>query len=270
MNTTLHPLIAEERRSLLLEELNESGFLQIQDISKKMDISPITIRRDLTILESEGLCHRKRGGAVKAFVNVSTELPYDIRRNQNDIEKREIGEAAAKLVNNGSTIILDSGSTTFALSLFLRTKSRLVVVTNDLQIAVKLANFSNIQTICTGGSVRSHMFSLQGIGTVNFINDLKVDICFLGADAIETDLSISNVTYEEVSIKRAMIKAAKKVVLVADSTKFYRSGFVKVCDFEQIDTVITDDGIASEQLYALQQSGVKYLLVKTPSRKELM
>ena len=260
-NTLLHPLIAEERRSLLLEELNEHGFLQISDISKKIDISPITLRRDLAILESEGLFLRKRGGAVKTFVNVSLELPYEIRRNQNDVEKKKIGEAAANLISNGSTIILDSGSTTYALSTFLRSKSRLVVVTNDLQIAVKLANYSNIQTICTGGYVRSNMFSLQGTGVVKFISDLKVDICFLGADAIEQDLSVSNVTYEEAAIKMAMIKAAKQVILMADSTKFKRSGFVKVCDLMQIDTVITDNRIAPDHLLALQQSGVNFLLV---------
>ncbi|MEA4811033.1 MAG: DeoR/GlpR family DNA-binding transcription regulator [Anaerolineaceae bacterium] len=259
-NNDVSPLIPEERRSSILQELNEYGVLHIDVTSKRMGISQVTLRRDLASLESEGLCLRKRGGAVKTFASVSTELPYDIKRNQRVEEKKRIGKAASEYIVDGSTIILDSGSTTYALSLFLRTKSRLTVVTNDLQIAVKLANFSNIQTICTGGLVRSNVFSLQGNGVVDFIRGLKVDLTFLGADAIETDLTISNVTVEEVAIKKAMLKSAKKTFLLADSSKFNRSGFMKVCNLSEVDSVITDSALDKTHISLLKEANIIFQL----------
>jgi len=256
----LTTLIPDERRSFLLQELNEYGVLHIKDSAKKLNISQVTLRRDLANLESEGLCLRKRGGAVKTFASVSTELPYEIKRNQRNEEKKRIGKAASKLVTDGATIILDSGSTTYALSTFLNTVSRLTVVTNDLQIALKLANFSNIQTICTGGSVRSNVFSLQGNEVVRFIEDLKVDMAFLGADAIDSDLVIGNVLYDEVAIKKAMIKAARKRVLLADSSKFYRSGFMKVCDLRDLDLLISDSGLDEACASKLRTAQVNFHL----------
>lgn len=261
INNINYPLIAEERKSLLLQELDTFGFIHTNEFANKLNISPVTVRRDLAALESEGLCIRKRGGAVKGFVTVSTELPYDLKRNQFIQEKKRIGEMAAKHINSGSTIILDSGSTTYAVSMHLRTKTRLIVVTNDLQISVKLANFSSIQTICTGGLVRSNMFSLQGPGVVKFINDLTVDTCFLGADAIGSDLSVTNVTYEEAEIKRAMMQAAKKTILLADSSKFDRSGFTKVCMLSDIDLVITDRSLSDQVRKRLDEAGIIYKLV---------
>ncbi len=151
MDTDHRPILAEERRAILLQELKENGYLQAAELAEKLNTTAITIRRDLSLLETEGLCIRKRGGAVRSSQSVTLELPYQVKQNSCIPEKKRIAEAAVRLVKPGSTILLDAGSTTYALALLLSQK-RITVVTNDLQIAVKLAGNANINLICTGGN----------------------------------------------------------------------------------------------------------------------
>ena len=253
-------ILAEERRAILLRELNENGYVQATELAERLNISAITIRRDLTQLEEEGLCVRKRGGAVPSAQSVTLELPYQVKQHNCIAEKKRIAQAAVRMVNHGSTIILDSGSTTYALALLLSQK-RITVVTNDLQIAVSLACNPNINLICTGGIARANVFSLHGSQVESFIRNLRVDITFLGADAIHEDGTVSNVSIEEAMIKQAMIGAAERTVLLADSSKFSKAGFARVCSLGQLDTVITDSGIAFDKQELLATMGVKVIVV---------
>ncbi len=237
-------MIQEERRAQLVKILNETGYVQVADLADRLGISPITIRRDLLMMEKEGICVRTRGGAVTHNRGVTMELPYVIKQVQNVEIKKRIAEAALNIIEDGNSIILDSGSTTYALALRLATKRRLYVVTNDLQIAFKLAANPDINLICSGGSARANVYSLQGVLAESCIRNLRVDITFLGADAVHANCGIYNVNIEEVPIKQAMINVANKVVLLTDSSKFELYGFAKICDLNQIDTVITDDHIS--------------------------
>jgi len=260
INSDKNHIIADERRAILLRELNDNGYLQTSELAKKLNISPITIRRDLSILETEGLCIRKRGGAIRTNQSFTLELPHQIRLNSYRAEKKRIAEEAVKLINTGSTIILDSGSTTYSLALLLSHK-RITVVTNDLQIAVKLATNPNINLVCTGGSARFNVFSLHGSQVDALIRTLRVDITFLGADAIHPDGTISNVNQEEALLKQTMIKAADKVVLLADSSKFNKTGFAKVCDLNDLDMIITDCGISAEKRELLETMNINAHIV---------
>jgi DeoR/GlpR family transcriptional regulator of sugar metabolism len=239
-------MIAEERKSLLLNKLRDNGYIQVADLANELDLSPVTIRRDLITMEKEGLCIRKRGGAVRSAQGVTVELPYEIKKNRNIDEKARIAKAALELVENGDTILLDAGSTIYSLACLLHIKERLTVVTHDLNMAVKLAANPNINLICTGGVARANVFTLQGSQVVDFIRNLRVDKSFIGADAIHADGTISNVNIEEVPIKQAMIKAADQVILLADSSKFGITGFAKVCDLTDIDFVISDSNAPEE------------------------
>jgi len=254
-------MIAEERRAILIQELNGTGYVQVAEFAQKFDISAATIRRDLSMLENEGLCVRKRGGAVRSTHGVASELPYDAKRIRYTEEKRRIAEAAEKLVEDGNTLILDAGSTTYALALQLLHKQGITVVTNDLHIAVCLAANPNIHLICTGGSARAYVFSLQGSQVASFIKTLKVDKTFIGADAIHADGTISNVNIDEVPIKQTMIAAAKQVVLLADSSQFEKTGFVKVCDLSQVSMIITDRCISREKMEMIQSMQIPLISV---------
>jgi DeoR/GlpR family transcriptional regulator of sugar metabolism len=253
-------MIAAERRANLLQELNKNEYIQVAELAHQFNISNATIRRDLTFMEKEGLCVRKRGGAIRSIQGVTLELPYNVKQNKYIAEKKRIADAAANLVQDGNTLILDAGSTTYALACRLAYKRRITVVTNDLQIAVKLAANPNISLNCTGGIARANVFSLQGSQVEAFFNNIHVDKTFLGADAIHSDGTISNVNIEEVSIKRAMIRAAKEVVLVVDSSKFEKTGFAKVGCLSEVHTIITDSGIPKSALDLLESLNIKIII----------
>lgn len=254
-------MIAEERRAILIQELNDNGYVQVAELAARFAISSATIRRDLSMLEKEGLCLRKRGGAVRSAQGVAFELPYDVKRIRFMDEKRRIAAAAVEFVEEGSTLILDAGSTTYALALELLCKQRITVVTNDLHIAVRLAANPNIHLICTGGVARAYVFSLQGSQTESFIHTLRVDKTFIGADAIHPDGAVSNVNIDEVPIKQAMIAAAGQVILIADSSKFEKTGFVKVCDLSQVDLVITDRGLPEAKAEMIRSMHIPLICV---------
>jgi DeoR/GlpR family transcriptional regulator of sugar metabolism len=254
-------MIAEERRACLLRSLNDTGYVQVAELAEELAISSATIRRDLYRLEKEGLCIRKRGGAVRASQEMAFELPYKIKQFQFVEEKKRIGFAAARLVEEGDTILLDAGSTTYALAMALIHLTRITVVTNDLLIAGRLAANPNIHLICTGGSARPFVFSLQGWQTETFIKNLKVNKTFLGADAIHADGYITNTNLDEVSIKQAMVEAAEQVVLVSDSSKFKKMGFYRVCDLSRVARVITDCGLPPDSIELLAAKNVPYELV---------
>jgi DeoR family transcriptional regulator, aga operon transcriptional repressor len=254
-------MIAEERRATLLQALNQNGYIQVAEFADEIGISAATIRRDLFMLEKEGLCIRKRGGAVRASNEVVYELPYTIKQYQHVEEKARIARAAVGLLEPGDSIIFDAGSTTYAVAQLLSGWSQLTVVTNDLQIAVRLAANPNIQLITTGGSVRPYVFSLQGWQTEAFIKSLKVKKTFLGADAIDSQGFVLNTNMDEVGIKQAMIEAAEQVILVTDSTKFGKSGMFRVCDLSEVDLVITDNDIPGASLDLLVNKKISYRLV---------
>ncbi len=239
-------MISEERRALLLNKLRDDGYIEVTGLADEFNISSATIRRDLILLEKEGVCVRKRGGAVCSAQGVTLEIPYNIKKHRFTDEKNRIAKKALSLVENGDTILLDAGSTTYALACLLPSRERLTVVTHDLNIAVKLAANPNINLICTGGVARANVFTLQGTQVVDFIRNLRVDKSFIGADAVHPDCTIGNVNIEEVPIKQAMIKAANQVILLTDSSKFGITGFAHVCDVDELNHIITDEGIPTE------------------------
>jgi DeoR/GlpR family transcriptional regulator of sugar metabolism len=254
-------MLADERRTQILKKLNENRYVQVSDLADEFDVTTVTIRRDLDEMEVDGLCIRKRGGAIRANPGVSMEMPYDIKRHEMVNEKDRIAQEALRYVKDGDTFILDAGSTTYALAMLLNTKAPVTVVTNDLKIAAKLSENPNINAICTGGVARTSVYSLQGSLTESFIKDIKVDKTFLGADAIHPDGVISNVNIEEVAVKKAMIKASDQTILLADSSKFTKTGFYRVCDLEDIDILITDDGLSKMDFKLLKSHEIRYFAV---------
>jgi len=254
-------MLAEERRAVLLQELQHDGYLEIARTSARLGVSSATIRRDLAHLDREGQLVRTRGGAVPAVRSTTLEIPYDIKRAHNIEEKRRIAVAAAEMVHDGETLVLDSGSTTYQLALQLVHRHSLTVVTNDLHIAVKLAAHPHINLICTGGTARTNVFALLGLQAEAFLKGLCVNKTFLGADAIHADGVVANVNLDEVPVKQAMLHAGEQVILLADATKFELSGFAKVCNLADIHTLITDSRISKRTLSLLTEWQVDYRIV---------
>lgn len=241
-------MLSEERQVILLRELQTKGYAQVNEMADRLQVTPITIRRDFAALEQQGKCSRTRGGAVLTGQGTTPELPYDIKAQQHIPEKQRIAQAAAAYIHEGDIIILDSGSTTFQLARQLLPRRQLTVVTNDLKIASLLAVNPSITLICTGGVSRANVYTLLGSQTEQFLKTIRVDKTFLGADAIHPDGIVSNVNLDEVAIKQAMLSAGSQRILLADSSKFGVQGFARVCEIKDLDLVITDDGLEKEWL----------------------
>ena len=253
-------MIAEERRSILVNKLREEGYVQVTELADELGISSATIRRDIILLDKEGICTRKRGGAVRTAQGVTMEIPYATRRLRNLAEKGAIAKEALKFIENGNTLLLDAGSTVYSLALLLHQRERLTVVTHDLNIAQKLATNQHINLICTGGIARENEYILEGAQVIDFIRSLRVDKVFLAADAIHPDGWIANVNINEVPIKQAMLSASQQIILLSDSSKFSTTGFAKVCDISEVDTLITDRNIDNRTLEFLKSREVNVIL----------
>lgn len=245
-------MLPEERRASLLEAVATQGYIQVSEMAARFDVSAPTIRRDLDQLHEEGKLIRTRGGAVTGTRSTTLVLPYETKRHKQIEQKRRIAQEAASLVESGDQILLDAGSTTFELAQELVQARRLTVVTNDLRIATQLAANPNIELIATGGIARPTVYSLVGPETIDFLDNIHVKTVFLAVDAIHPDGGIYNQVPEENGVKKAMVRAADQVVLLADSTKFSRRAFAHVCDLDAVDVLITDNGIAAEVLERIE------------------
>jgi len=244
----VHPA---QRQARIVQQLQEEGFVEVARLSTDLAADRSTIRRDLRALEQRGLVRRTRGGAVPGPASGHADIPYEVKRMEHTPAKEAIGFYAAQLVQNAEAVLLDSGSTTFQVARALRHRHDISVVTNDLNVAMSLAESPRIQLVLTGGILLESVYTLVGPRTVEELRALHVDRVFLGADAIHHEVGITNVTFVEVEVKRAMIAAARELVLVADSSKFEHRALASVCGLDDVDLIVTDDRLDPEirQLY---------------------
>lgn len=251
-------MIIDQRRKVLLDQLRRDGYVQVAALVEQFGVSEATIRRDLIALESEGLLLRTRGGAVPVSVSTAREPPWAFRRTQMLDAKRAIGRAAAALVQPGDTLILDAGSTTWQVADHLKAKDELTIVSNDLQILVRLAALTPACTVSsTGGMVRSSIYTLYGAQTERFLSALKVNYTFLGIDGIDLEHGLTSTNFVTIAVKQAMIRAGKRVVVVADHTKFNRVTLARVTGLGEVDLIITDAGLDERTARAYLEAGVE-------------
>lgn len=234
------------RRNEIVKRLQGEGFVEAARLSQELGVDSSTIRRDLAHLARGGLVKRTRGGAMPGEPELAVDIPYDVKRAAHTPEKTMIGLAAADLVAEGQTILLDSGSTTYQLALALRRRRGITVVTNDLQIAVRLAGYPGIRLVVAGGAVLESVYTLVGPQTLESLHEIHVDRTFLGADAIDDQVGITNINLVEVPVKRAMIEAADQTIVLADSSKFGRRSLARVAGLDEVHLVLTDEGLAPE------------------------
>lgn len=234
-------LLPAQRQVRIVQQLQERGFVEIAEISSTLAVDRSTIRRDLEKLVKSGLARRTRGGALPGPSSGLADIPYEVKRIERTPEKQAIGQAAAARVLEGEAVLLDSGSTTYQIALALRRHRNISVVTNDLNVAMCLAESPGVRLVVTGGILLESVYTLVGPRAVEELRALHVDRAFLGADAIHHQAGITNVTFVEVEVKQAMIAAAREVVVATDSSKFEHRALARVCGLEDIDLILTDD-----------------------------
>ncbi len=253
-------VLNEERRRAIVDYINQNGRALVRDLARKFGISEITIRRDLELLHSRGLLYRTHGGALPIRAGAESDRNLTERELQHPREKMKIAEAAAKMVHEGQSIVLDSGSTTTAIARALREFQQLTVITNAVNIANELAG-SKVDVILTGGMLRKHSYSLVGPIAEESLRHLKADILFLGVDGFDTASGVSTPNLLEAQLNRLMVQMASRVVAVCDSTKFGRSSLSSIVPISSIHHVITDKQIGKPDLRALKRAGIEITLV---------
>ncbi|AGB18160.1 DeoR/GlpR family DNA-binding transcription regulator [Thermoanaerobacterium thermosaccharolyticum] len=247
-----------ERQKQILNYVNEKKKVTVKELSDFFGVSKVTIRRDLNELELRGLINKTHGGALSIDNGINIEIPYIKKAELYISEKKKIGMAAAQLIKNDEVIILDAGSTTLEIARHIE-KKRITVITNDLKIAVELACKPNITLIITGGIVEKYVFTAIGSNTVEFISKIHANKLFLGADAISLEYGITNRTLEEVAVKKAMIKAADQVILVADHSKLDKKVFATICKIDDIDMIVIDE-MQENYKNLFKERGIKILI----------
>lgn len=232
-------MLPSQRRDAALRRLTTHGEVSFAELAKEFGVSEMTIRRDLETLEADGLVRRVRGGAI-SVVSRSYEPPLAVRATTASAAKTAIGAAAARLVNDGETIIIDVGTTTLELAKALHGRRGLTIVTASLPIAAELGNDPDIRVLMTGGQVRSGELSLTGGMAEDAFTTMNCDLAFIGVAGICAVPGLTEYNPDDARVKRAAISAARRAIVLADSSKLGRVAFSTVAPLSSVDVLVTD------------------------------
>ncbi|MBE3598315.1 MAG: DeoR/GlpR transcriptional regulator [Limnochordaceae bacterium] len=254
-------LLPAERLQRIRELLGRQGSVRVAALSRELGVSEVTIRSDLSQLEQEGFARRTHGGAVLAR-GTRYERPFAEQEARFREEKRRIGQAAARLVEDGDTIILDVGTTTTEVARHLPAGlTDVVVITSSLNIALELEKYPYVTVLVTGGTLRSLQHSLVNPYGTLLLSQVNADKLFLGCNGVSAAKGITNANLQEAEIKRAMIAAAKQVIVVADHSKIGSVAVAHVAPLSAVDRVVTDQAADPREVEHIRQAGVEVDLV---------
>ena len=258
----LTPMILQ-RRAQIVEIVRQSGAARVSDLAKRFSVSEVTIRNDLTELEQQDLLLRDRGGALPPdhARQVTRLLAVEERAHLQTAEKRRIAHAAAALVRPGDTILMDAGTTVVEMTPHLAEIEPLTVITNAANVALEMGANSNAQVVLLGGVLNRASSSMLGGITEQMLSQFVVQKAFLGAQAFDLEQGLSDTTLEIAQMKRAMIKSARNVILLADSSKIGQCGSIKVAPLSAFQSIITDAGLSLDMCTSLEECGVEVLAV---------
>jgi len=250
-----------DRHQYILQKLHENGRVEIQELCDSIQVSGVTIRKDLKLLEEKNLLFRTRGGG--SLVNpYAVEKPFNEKEFIKVDEKKKIAKAALNLTEHTDSIIIGSGTTAFELAKSLSPNKHLVVITPALNVALELYNRPSVEVLQLGGLIHQSSASAAGAFAERALEHIFCDILFLGADGIDPDFGVSITNLNEAYLNERMIGIAQKVVILADSSKFGRRGIGKVCSLEHVDCIITDSNIPEIMVKMIEEKGVQVIVAK--------
>ncbi|HET6551890.1 MAG TPA: DeoR/GlpR family DNA-binding transcription regulator [Solirubrobacter sp.] len=247
-------LLPAQRRQEILRAVR-GGTAHVSDLAESFGVSEMTVRRDLHALARDGRLERVHGGAVHS----GSEPDFSQTAVERFDVKDRLGAAAAALVEDGQTVMIDIGTSTLQVARHLHGR-RVTVVTTNLAVVEELMPDPDIELVLPGGTVRRNYRSLVGVLAEDTLRQLKSDIAFLGASGLDAEMGVWDTTMVEVPIKRLMIAGAECVVLLADAAKFSMTGVVRVCGPESIDHVVTDAPLPAGCRSAVDAAGIEVTL----------
>jgi len=250
----------EDRLGVILQELNQHGSVGVTTLAERLNVSEASVRRDLHLLEQQKLLTRTHGGAVAS--GVLYELPMRYRGGQNYEAKRAIAQrVAALLPADISSIGLNGGSTTTEVARAVATRPGLRVVTNALNIASELAVRANIELVVCGGSARAESYELVGPLAELVLANLNLDIAVIGVDGVSPTAGFTTHHEVEAHTNRALVRAADRVVVAADSSKLGKRGFARICEISAASDIVTDSGADERAVADLERLGPRVHVV---------
>lgn len=232
-------MLAQERRNLILERLQEEKSVVVAELSQRYGVSEETIRRDLDKLEKDGYAVKSYGGAV-INENVSIDMPFNVRKKRNIAGKQKIAELVERLVENGDHIILDASTTAVFVAKALKTKENLTVITNSLEIMIELSDMPGWTILSPGGSLREGYLALVGPRVVEGLRSYHVEKAIVSCKGLEIDVGATDSNEEFAQAKRVMLHRAKERILAVDSSKLGKVAFAHIADLSEVSTVVTD------------------------------
>jgi DeoR family transcriptional regulator of aga operon len=266
--TSSEPLPAEVRQGRIRSYVNAHEFARVADISERFGVSEVTVRADLTVLEEHGHLRRVHGGAVPRAVH-RAEVPFDLAADDVVGAVGHLGEAAAEMVHRGDAVLIDVGTTTTALARALVARIDLidvVVITNGLTIALELeAAFPRITVVVTGGTLRPMQHSLVNPLGEGILETVNASTAFIGCNGVDPSGGITNVNLPEAEIKRRMVAAARRRVVLAAGAKVGVVELARVCDIDQVDALITDTFADDDVVARIRELGVDVTVVPAPA-----
>jgi DeoR/GlpR family transcriptional regulator of sugar metabolism len=253
-------VLAEERRSRILRELEDAGALGTEDLARRLRVSSETIRRDLVRLGEQGHLHRVHGGAMIGTAVRGEEPSYAERAEVAAEAKRRVAQVAAGLLSTGQTVALDLGTTALAVARAFPPSFHGTVVTCSLLVAAELVGRPGLEVLVAGGRVRAGDLAVSNAQTIAFFRDVHPDVAFLGSGGVSAEAGVTDFHIDEIATKRVLIANARETYLLADGSKLGKVAAYRVCGLDEVTGVITDTQPARSLAAAIRDAGGRIVL----------
>ena len=254
----VRPRIRVSRLRSIVDVIDDRGAIGVDELAELLGVSTATIRRDLARLAAQGAITRSHGGAMRA--DAGLEVPISYRHGTAIAQKRRIAVAAARLIGEGAIVGITGGTTTMEVARALAGVRKLTVVTNALNVGIELARHPNIRLVLTGVVCRTASFELSGPIAENTLAGYNLDVAFVGVNGVDVDAGCTTHDDAEARANAALVKIARRTVIVADSTKIGLITFARICPLELVDQLISDNGADPEAVARLEAAGLRVVL----------
>ena len=251
-----------ERHKYILDKLNEYGFVRIADVADELGVTKVTIRNDVKILESRGLLYKVHGSARLANPHIA-DRDLETKSHLNRDAKQRIASRAVELIGESDSIMISAGSTAYALAEAILASAPhgvLNVVTPFLKVSELLCTLDSVRVEQLGGVIHRKSCATLGENASLALSNIVCSKFFVGVDGIDPDFGITTSTIEEAQLSHKMMKASSKTVVLADSSKFGQRGFGHIASLEEVDIIITDDGITREMREVIESAGIELII----------
>ncbi|MDE6871038.1 MAG: DeoR/GlpR family DNA-binding transcription regulator [Bacteroidales bacterium] len=249
-----------ERHARILAMLQQNGSIAVTQLAETFKVSEVTIRKDLSYLEQQKKLYRTHGSAILISPYIG-DRHINEKEKKNIAEKQAIGKAAASLVTPDDSIIIASGTTLTYFAREIQPQGKLTVITSSLPVTTILSQQSQVDLMQLGGITRNSSISVVGPFAEQMLSNFNCSKLFLGVDGIDLDFGLTTTNMLEAQLNKVMMNTSQQVVVLADSTKFGRRGFSKICDLESVDRIITDSGIPPLYLDGLNKQGIEVTVI---------